>query len=158
MNTKNTLTYSALALMVASFFAACSSKDDDKPSNDIEVGGDSGTAKGGSASKGGASASGGNSAAEGGNTSATAGSTSASGGNTSSAGASSIAGATSGTAGAAGSSSACQRDAAKSCWQCSASATDAPDVVLNRCTDAKCVAFDNTTLAKIVGGKLPPLP
>lgn len=33
-----------------------------------------------------------------------------------------------------------------------------PSDVLNTCTDAECVPFDNTRVTKLVDGKLPPLP
>ncbi|HEY5962307.1 MAG TPA: hypothetical protein VIV60_37380 [Polyangiaceae bacterium] len=154
----------ATALSLAgALVAACTDDKTNKPSDNLSLGGDESTggsgAKGGSSALGGALGVAGDSTGVGGTiaqggamTTTDAGAAGASvtnGGAPSSAGAAGI----SNRAGAAGQADCV--DAVKNCFKCAASSNQQ---ILNHCTDAKCVAFDNKTLTKLVNGQLPALP
>lgn len=165
---KNTnFTWAFVALCGAAVAAACSNSDDDnKPSVNLSGGTANVAGKGSGGSVSGGTNSGGTGAtptssatttttmtvsnagaAAVGGTGNAAGST-----GTGVAGAVGIAGST-GVAGSTGTGDCF--DSAKKCYTCADSAKQ----LLNHCTSATCIAFDNKTLSKLnADGSLPPLP
>ncbi len=151
--TKKTSTWAVVALCIAGVAAACTSDKKETPSIVVNEGGDAGATSGGTSAKGGATSIGGTDAAGGDTTAAGATAVATGGSATGTAGAASVAGAAN-LAGAAGAGTDCE-DATKKCYRCAAT-TD--NQILRHCTDATCIPFDNSTLTKMVGGKLPALP
>lgn len=150
MSKRNYLTWVTVAFLASAVAGACSSENNDKPSKNIAMAGDGGESDGGSGATTGGSSSNGGSSEVAGTTSAAGVGLVAENGGTPASGSSGV----EAIAGSAGQGASCT-DSAKNCYSCAATTNEQ---LLNHCTDAKCVAYDNTTLTKIVNGQLPALP
>jgi hypothetical protein len=160
MTKQNVFLWSVVALGLAGAAAACSETESKKPTN-INVGGEDsgGASSGGASSRGGSTSKGGTTSVGGdtgqGGSSASAGASNGSAGTDSTAGGSSTTAGAGSLAGAAGQGADCQ-DTVKKCFKC---APTNSLQLLNHCTDATCVYFDNKTLTKLnADGSRPPLP
>jgi hypothetical protein len=163
----NWIRWAGAVSLAGALVVACESDKTDKPSNNLNLGDDS---TGGTNAKGGAAATGGALGIAGDTSTGLGGAVGEGGANTTApvgvagasvnlAGAPNSAGAAGASspvniAGAAGQVTDCV-DAVKNCYKCVAASNQQ---ILNHCTDAKCVPFDNKTLTKLVNGQLPALP
>lgn len=169
MNTRTFSFYSLAALIASSAWlaAACSSDKNDEPTINANGGSSSYSGTGARSSSGGTATTGG--AGGTGAATSTGGSTPNPSGGSAGSGAAPSTGGTAGvtatggssglgTGGSAGAAVDCN-DTAKKCFKNISGCTPKePTEFLNRCSDGKCIPYDNSTLTKLVGGKVPEVP